>query len=110
MNRFAAAAPVLVAMLTERSRFMARLGGQFRGIQYSLVDIGIAGEHFVLQAAEQGLGTCWLGWFNEKAGKRALHLPRSARIDILIALGYPETESSREKKRKSLDEIRKYIE
>ena len=108
MNRFAAQAPVLIVMVTERSKYVARLGGQFRGMQYSLVDIGIAGEHLALQAAEEGLGTCWLGWFNERAVKKALDLPRSARVDILISLGYPTEPGVREKRRKTLDEIREF--
>lgn len=108
MNAFALKAPVLIVVLTEKSKYMARLGGQFRGVQYSLVDIGIACEHFALQAAEVGLGTCWLGWFNEKKVKEALHLPREARIDVLLSVGYPESEEIRTKKRKSMDEIRRY--
>jgi nitroreductase len=108
MNRFAEEAPALIVVVTDRSTYIARLGGQFRGMQYSLVDIGIAGEHLALQAAEEGLGTCWLGWFNEKAVKRTLGLPRGARVDILISLGYPAEPGVRGKQRKTLDEIREY--
>ena len=110
INAFARKAPVLVVVITERSKYMARLGGQFRGIQYSLVDIGIACEHFALQAAEEGLETCWLGWFNEKGVKAALRLPHETRIDIILAAGYPEAEEVRTKKRKTMDEIRRYVE
>lgn len=109
MNRFAAGAPVLVTVITERSKYLARLGGHFRGVQYSLIDIGIACEHFILQAAEQGLGSCWFGWFNEKAVKQVLDLPRDAHIDVMISLGYP-ADTPRDKKRRPLDEIRRYSE
>ena len=108
LNKFVLQAPVIVVVVTERSKYTARLGGQFRGIQYSLVDIGIAGEHFDLQAAELGLGTCWLGWFNEKRANKILGLPRSARIDIMFSMGYPERETIRPKKRLLLDEMRVY--
>ena len=67
MCAFAKHAPVLIAVITERSSYAAALGGMFRGTQYNLIDIGIACEHLVLQATEEGLGTCWLGWFNEKS-------------------------------------------
>lgn len=110
MNAFAAMAPVLVVVVTERSRFAAKLGGQFRGMQYSLVDIGIAGEHFCLQAAEEGLGTCWLGWLNEKAVKKVLGLPRAARVDVMFSLGYPAETEPRPKNRRELDDIRRYAE
>lgn len=108
MNRFAAQAGVLIVVVTERSRYIARLGGMLRGIQYSLVDIGIAAEHIALQAAEEGLGTCWLGWFDEKAVKNSLGLARNARIDIMLSLGHPADTDIRPKTRLSLDDVRRY--
>jgi hypothetical protein len=42
MNIFAKDAPVIIAVVTERSKFAAALGGWFRGTRYSLIDIGIA--------------------------------------------------------------------
>lgn len=110
MNEFAENAPVLIAVVTERSNYAASLGGLFRGVQYSLIDVGIACEHLALQAAELGLGACMLGWLNERAVKKELALPRKARIDLMISLGYPADENFiPPKKRKSLDEIRKFI-
>jgi len=85
---FGKTAPVIVVVISERSRFLARVGGLFRGTKYYLIDIGIAGEHFVLQAEDLGLGTCWIGWFNEPAVKSILHIPQHKKIDIVIALGY----------------------
>lgn len=109
MNRFAANAPVLIVVITERSKYVARLGGMIRGVQYSLLDVGAAVEHFLLQAAEEGVGTCWLGWFDERAVKRVLGLPRSARVDVMISMGYPARDNLRPKQRKALDEIRSYF-
>ena len=110
MNRFAGDAPVLIAAVTGRSTPAARLGGLFRNTRYPLIDIGIACEHLALQAAEEGLGTCWIGWFDERALKRALGLPRRARVDILIALGYPADEPPEGgAKRRPLEEIRRYL-
>jgi nitroreductase len=102
-------APVMIVVVTERANYTARLGGFFRKIQYSLIDIGIACEHLVLQAAEEGLGTCWIGWFNEKKLKKVLNLPRSTKVDVLIAVGYAADNTVREKTRKTLDEIRRYV-
>jgi nitroreductase len=53
------------------------------------MDIGIAAEHFVLAAAEQGLGTCWIGWFDAKAGAKAVGLGTGGKIEVLLAVGYP---------------------
>ena len=107
MNQFAMDASALVAVVTEKMKLAARLGAQFRGVQYSLVDIGIAGEHLVLQAAEEGLGSCWIGWFNERGVKNRLGLPRGKKVDLLICLGYA-ADFPREKVRKPLAEIRRY--
>jgi nitroreductase len=108
VNSFAKKAPVIIVVVTERSAYAARLGSYFRGTQYNLIDVGISCEHLVLQAAELGIGTCWHGWFNEKAIKKFLGLPMDKKVDVLISMGYPKDEVLREKKRKSLDEIRRY--
>ncbi len=88
INAFCKTAPVIVAVVSEKARFIARIGEMFRGTKYYLIDIGIAAEHFVLQAEESGLGTCWIGWFNEGAVKSILNIPQPKKIDVLIALGY----------------------
>ena len=108
MNKFAVEASALVAVVTEKMRLAARLGAQFRGVQYSLVDLGIAGEHLVLQAAEDGIASCWLGWFDERAVKQALGIPRAKKVELLLCLGYAADETVRPKNRKPLDEIRGY--
>ena len=109
MNAFVREAPTLIVVLTEHSTYIARMGGQLRHVKYSLIDIGIACEHLILRAVELGLGTCWLGWFNEKAVKKVLGLPKSKRIDVMISLGYPEVAEGKDKKRKSLKKIRRYF-
>jgi nitroreductase len=88
INTFCKTAPVIVVVVSEKSKFIARIGAMFRGTKYYLIDIGIACEHFVLQAEELGLGTCWVGWFDESAVKSTLKIPRSKKIDVLIVLGY----------------------
>jgi len=94
ISAFCKKAPVIVALVSEQRQLLPRIGGILRGTRYCLIDIGIAGEHFVLQAEELGLGTCWVGWFNERAVKRILNIPRHKKIDILIALGYGHGEKS----------------
>ena len=92
INSFCKTAPVMVAVISEKSKFLARIGGMFRGIKFYLIDIGVACEHFVLEAEDLGLGTCWIGWFNEGAVKSVLDIPQNKKIDILIALGYYDRE------------------
>jgi len=108
MNRFTLDAPVLVTLVYEKPDSIVRLGGFLKNKPFYLIDIGIAAEHFCLQAVEEGLGTCMVGWFDERAVKRLVNVPRQARIPLIITLGYPAKAYTRTKIRKSIDEIRAY--
>lgn len=108
MNSFAKDAPVLVAVIRDKSSYFATLGGYCRGTQFSLIDIGIACEHFILQAEEEGVGTCCLGWFNEKAVKKILGIPYNKKADIMISMGYSNNGAQISKTRKSLGEISRF--
>lgn len=110
MCGFAKQAPVLVALLAESTTFFPRFGGLWRKVEFPLLDLGIAGEHFVLQATAEGLGTCWLGWFDEKKFKSITGLDRRKKIAALFSVGYPDpSDPQREKIRKPIDTIRTYI-
>lgn len=103
MNRFAAEAPVIVAVVLEKMNLLARFGSVLKDKEYSLLDVGIAVEHFCLQAAELGLGTCIMGWFDEKKAAKLLQV-KNRRIPLLISVGFSDARL-REKSRKSLDEM-----
>ncbi len=107
-NRFSLQAPVLVAMVTEQPKLITQIGGAIKNRPYALIDIGIAAAHFCLQAAELGLGTCMMGWFDEKKVKGLLGIPAGKRVDLVIAVGYPAEEAAGPKRRKSLAEISSY--
>ena len=107
-NRFTLQAPVLVLLVGERPKLTARIGATIKHRQFSLMDIGIAAEHFCLQAKEEGLGTCMLGWFDEQGVKKLLNIPDRKRIHLVITLGYPKSDELRTKKRKDVDMIRSY--
>ncbi len=104
-NHFTFSAPVLAVLVTMHSDILTRVGSRFYDRQYELIDNGIAAEHFCLQAAEEGLGTCMLGIFNEKAIKKILNIPRGLRIAMVITLGYPADATPPVRKRKSLGDI-----
>ena len=101
MNKFAVQCPVIVAVVLEKMNFTARIGSVIKDKEYSLLDVGIAVENFCLQAAELGLGTCILGWFDEKKVKKLLGIG-SKRVPLLITLGYPDGET-RNKIRKDIN-------
>ena len=87
------------------------IGRRLRGFEDDgfYIDIGIAAEHICLQAAEEGLGSCMLGWFDEQAVKNILNIPEKKNIPLLITIGYtPENYKHRKKIRKSIDKVLRY--
>ncbi len=109
MNQFAKEAQAFVLVSREDSKPAAQVGQMIQGTQYNLIDLGIACEHFILQAAEEGIGSCWIGWFNAKAVKKVLKLLSRKKVEIIISLGYPQDDTIREKNRKFLGEISEII-
>jgi nitroreductase len=89
-SAFAGRAPVIVAAVADRAGLTSRTGSLVRNTSFHLIDMGICGEHFVLQAAELGMGTCWIGWFNERGVKSVLGIPVSRRVEYLLAVGYAD--------------------
>jgi nitroreductase len=105
VTKFAKKAPVLIVILARLNVITHRIGKQIQNIHFHLLDIGIAGEHIVLQAEELGLGTCWIGWFNARRARKVLKIPREYKIVSLLSMGYYEQKPSKLKKRRELDEI-----
>jgi nitroreductase len=92
-------APCIIAACADPEK-----SGTKKDQSYYLVDIGIAMEHLVLAAADQGIGTCWIGWFDEQKAKGALGVPKNIRVVAFTPLGYPD-ESPESRPRKSLGEL-----
>jgi len=104
-SKFAARAPVLIVLLAKRGFVAHHLGGRFQNVHYHLIDMGIAGEHIVLQAEELGLATCWMGWFNYRRVRKVLKIPRKFKVVAMIPLGYAEKRPTREPPRRTLEEV-----
>lgn len=105
-NRFAVEAPVIAVLVIEKAKLIARVGGSIKNQEYPEYDIGIAAAHFCLQAADLGLGTCMIGWFNESKIRELLGVPKKRKIGLIITLGYaPEDYKVRKKIRKTQTEI-----
>lgn len=78
-QRFIAQAPVIIAGVADPS------------FKWYKLDMGIALEHVALHALELGLGTCWIGAFDEEKVSRILNVPDNLETVILITVGYPKT-------------------
>lgn len=105
MNHFTRQAPVHVVIVREPANLTSNLGQVIKNKEYPLTDIGIAAIQFCLQATVEGLGTCIVGWFDEKKVKSLLNIPKSKRAELIITLGYPKAETIRPKIRKPVDKI-----
>lgn len=107
-NKFTKKAPVIIVIVREEPNITSKLGTALKNKPYTLMDVGIAAEHFCLQATEEGLGSCIIGWFDEPAIKKLLGIPKQKRAELIITLGYPEKTDLRMKIRKPTETIRSY--
>ena len=105
---FLALAPVVIAVCAVPDESATKYGPRGREL-YCLQDTAAAAENILLAATERGLGSCWVGAFDEAAIGRALELPRSWRPVALIALGRP-TEAEPQRSRRPLSEISLWLE
>ncbi|MGB2820815.1 MAG: nitroreductase family protein [Phycisphaerae bacterium] len=94
-----AQAPVLVAVVGTTPDYVMHCG-----VPADPVDCAIAIDHMTLAAVAEGLGTCWLGHFDQDACRRLLSVPPGAIIIELLTVGYPAGEPS-PKRRKEFDEV-----
>lgn len=77
---------VVVAANIERS---SRIYGS-RGELYSIQDATASIENILLAAHSMGLGTCWVGAFNEDAVREILGIPDKILPVAIIPVGYPD--------------------
>ena len=109
LNKFAQEAPLFVVFVIEKPKHITQIAASIKNREFPLIDIGIAAEHFCLQAAALGLGTCMIGWFNEKKVRQLLGIPANKRIGLIISVGYaPEDYPLRKKIRKPVEEMSRY--
>lgn len=78
-------APAVVLVAAEPSD-----SGKLEGKDYYLVDCGIAMEHLMLAATAEGLGTCWVGLFNENSFHNLFRIPQEVRVVAMTPIGYPQ--------------------
>lgn len=109
MNQFAASAPCFILIVQESPNFSARLGGWIKNKHFPLIDCGIAASYLTLAATAEGLGSCIMGWFDEKALKRLLGIPSRKRVLLAVALGYSK-QPLRDKQRRPVEEVASYNE
>ncbi len=109
-NFFIKDAPVVIVACAD-----PKDSGHLNGQDYYLVDVAISFQQMMLAAWEMGIGTCWLGAFNEGKVQEILGIPSKIKIVALSPFGYPKNKDSLyakaikafagSKKRKELEKI-----
>ena len=102
--KFAKEATVHILIVEESANFLSKIGGKFKDKHFPLIDIGIVTAHIALAAESEGLGSCIIGWFDEKKMKALTGIPANKRLLLDIAIGYP-TKGKRDKTRKPMEKI-----
>ncbi len=100
---FVGEAPVVLACCAETDGRVMTCGQLCHPI-----DVAIAIDHLTLSAVAEGLGTCWIGAFDEARVKDILAIPREICVVELLPIGYPQDPSTAKKQRLPLSEIVKY--
>ena len=107
MNKFAKDAPIMLVISEEDYVKTAAFGAKVKKNDYRSIDIGILAAYITSEAADRGLGTCILGWFDDEKIRTICSLEKPVRL--VITLGYPsDNDKIRDKKRKDLSELVSY--
>ena len=109
MNSFTSRCPAFIVVEQTVSNLSSRVGGLVKHQDYASVDIGLTAAHICFEAADRGLSTCILGWFEEGAIQKLLKLEKGRRVRLVIAVGYAADEGLRKKQRKPIEDICTFI-
>ena len=88
---FIAKAPLLVVACGFPNLAYQHMGGHGNSVD---IDVAIALDHLTLAAVAEGLGTCWIGAFDERKVKTLLRIPTEAKIVSMMPIGFPLAETS----------------
>lgn len=104
MNRFVKDASALVLITLEPTNITSKLGCGIKDKDFPIMDLGIASAYMTLAAEDEGIGSCILGWFDEKKIKELVGIPQKKRLMLIISLGY-NLKPKRKKIRKDFDKV-----
>ncbi len=98
-------APVVIVACGDHETSYKRKDGK----DHCDIDVAIAVDHLTLAATDIGLGTCWVCAFDEKIVSKVLDLPENQEPIVMIPIGFPDHSARPEKKRKTMDEIARFL-
>ena len=100
---FIAQAPVILVFFANTGRSARKYGSRGREL-YALQDATIAATHAVLAAADQGLGTVWIGAFDPAKVTAAVGAPPDWIPMAILPIGYA-AETPAASSRRPMDEL-----
>lgn len=106
INSFVTQAPVVIVATAGPIGLLYKVLSYIVNKRWYYLDVAIALEHMVLTAWDVGIGSCWIGWFDEKKVKGLLDIPKDQEVIAMLTLGYPkEGKLPFPKHRKKIEEI-----
>ena len=84
-----AQAPLIVVACGFPEQAYKGMGGSKNSVE---IDLAIALDHLSLVAVSEGLGTCWIGAFDEQSVSQLLNIPAGQYPVALMPVGYPKSE------------------
>lgn len=109
INSFIADAPVVIVATAGPIDLLHKALSFIINKRWYYLDVAIALEHMVLTAWDLGIGSCWVGWFDEKKVKTLLGIPSGEEVIAMVTFGYPKYDRMSKKIRKDAAEIFKTI-
>ena len=108
MNKFSSAAPVQIVISEMPYVATAAFGAKVKDNDYRSIDIGILSAYITAAAEAEGLGSCILGWLDGEKIRKICSL--DVKVRLVISIGYPtDSYAKRDKKRKDMTDLLKYI-
>ncbi len=99
INKFTSSVKAFIVIVKEKPSMLNRIAKLVSSHDYVPNDIGITTATLSYAATALGLGSCIIGWFDEKKVIEALDLPKGKEPQLILAVGYPECEGANPKKR-----------
>ncbi|MDR3341580.1 MAG: nitroreductase family protein [Treponema sp.] len=109
MNAFLSKAKAFIIVLEEHAVLMPAVRHIIDSQYFAKGDLGAATVHICLEAETQGLGTCIIGIYDREGICNLLNIPIEKQFGALIAVGYPADDKVRQKTRKQLEEITRFV-
>jgi nitroreductase len=96
-------ASLVIVVCANEDRSAEGYGVRGRSL-YCIQDTSAAVQNILLAAYSLGLGTCWIGAFNEDEAREVLRIPAGIRPVVIIPVGYP-AESPAPRNRRPLSQV-----